>query len=97
MSDTPETDAVESDSDMCEHARKLERQRDEAQAQVIWVFDLDDPPIYVQGNEKLHESMTPLTAKEVQAMADLIKELRQELALAKALTPVWEGKVTDVN
>lgn len=50
---------------------------EKAEAGLIWIFDLDGPPKYVQGNELLHETMNLVTADKVQQMSAELSRYRE--------------------
>ena len=90
---TPRTDANEFDHRYKDTARKmvyasfarrLETELAAAKAQVIWVHDIDGPPVYKQGNESLHELMSVVTAAEVQHFVNRYMENWSELQETKA-------------
>ena len=65
-------------------AEQLETELAAAKSQVIWVHDIDGPPVYKQGNESLHELMSVVTAAEVQHFVNRYMENWYDLQEANA-------------
>lgn len=64
---------------------ELAKERDArkaAEAQIVWEFDLEHPPIFRQGNQPLHETMEVVTAERC---ADFVAAIESAEARAREM------------